>query len=90
MSHTPGPWTLTAEGESVHDVHGFIAHIKGRTVDELRANARLIAAAPKLLAALKAWLTATMFIVSKGNQPALEALYKQSEAALDAAEGRTG
>jgi Asp/Glu/hydantoin racemase len=58
--HTPGPWTqgddnpLSIYGKytNVATVHG--THATGaRTEEEARANARLIAAAPDLLAALQ-------------------------------------
>ena len=57
MSHTPGPWTQdeygsvkTPSGETLL-VEGVA--LAGRSTEETRANARLIAAAPDLLAALK-------------------------------------
>lgn len=50
---TPGPWT--AAGESVLAKEGLIAtsHVIDGTRATLDANARLIAAAPKLLEALE-------------------------------------
>ena len=53
--HTPGPWTMhpTATGAKIRDAHTyFIAGVGQRSVgyDETLANARLIAAAPELLA----------------------------------------
>lgn len=56
MKHTPGPWTATERGEFVNAPNGRdICHIYGqRTLGEDKANARLIAAAPDLLAALQA------------------------------------
>jgi hypothetical protein len=58
MSHTPGPWTCE-EGEVLGgDGDVFIAEIVGRgrpcaveNPNEVEANARLMAAAPDLLAA---------------------------------------
>ena len=66
MSHTPGPWEVygnSDEGLSVRSsaIPGavcFMAWIFQDTKGEGEANARLIAAAPDLLAALKALLTA--------------------------------
>lgn len=53
--HTPGPWDV--QGDTYVTVNSLIiAHCKqaGRTsLDEAMANARLIAAAPDLLAALE-------------------------------------
>jgi len=56
-SHTPGPWI--AEGKTVKAIsHGKrfkVARIDGRQITEQgnEANARLVAAAPELLAALR-------------------------------------
>ncbi len=62
MSHTPGPWKIDTESEtscckryiqsSAGEYIGEISSDSGET--ETVANARLIAAAPKLLEALKA------------------------------------
>lgn len=59
-THTPGPWTIDAEGNVVvdGDARATIAWVSSpdsfENGDEpMMANARLIAAAPKLLAALK-------------------------------------
>ncbi|MCK9525969.1 MAG: hypothetical protein M0R49_08580 [Limnochordia bacterium] len=58
MNHTPGPWT-TKEGKVTSNYGSVaslnIAHAKGfaPTEEEKRANARLIAAAPEMLEALK-------------------------------------
>jgi len=58
MKHTSGPWVLGTRDHSTYDITGpkgslpYIAHVpSGR--DNRSANARLIAAAPDLLAALK-------------------------------------
>jgi len=62
MKHTPGPWTIEADAEKagrhpLHDNRHVVA--QSGTVCDLRdqpaqaADARLIAAAPDLLAALK-------------------------------------
>ena len=53
--HTPGPWTI--EGETLVIGRGlFVCKMSTNTMAALerRANARLIAAAPELLEALKA------------------------------------
>lgn len=64
MRHTPGPWEAVGLTErfdlftvmhTVGDIRGFIASVHMKmTADERVANAHLIAAAPDLLAALKA------------------------------------
>lgn len=57
MSHTPGPWKLDgflivdARGEEVLDLGGYSTLMAGRLKNP--ADARLIAAAPEMLAALK-------------------------------------
>jgi hypothetical protein len=69
MTHTPGPWLLTGHTvyalDEVGQTNRFSCNMQagysyyGRTVkervsnDELTANARLIAAAPELLEALR-------------------------------------
>jgi hypothetical protein len=69
--HTPGPWRTTRKlgysghaaaeyyiyAENTNDGRSLaVAHIKKSTVQPMEANARLIAAAPDLLAALQALL----------------------------------
>lgn len=64
--HTPGPWKFSrplkvggfkSDGYQIFDdTHGLIAEIPTGTshdLEEVQANARLIAAAPELLMALK-------------------------------------
>ena len=57
MSHTPGPWWVDGpdEGIEVHDTFGRTASVWGDQDDnsEAWANARLIAAAPDMLDALR-------------------------------------
>lgn len=59
MSHTPGPWTVTQRHVGVHRMH-YIIFAGGKKLTDWvgdydgEANACLIAAAPDLLAALKA------------------------------------
>jgi hypothetical protein len=65
-THTPGPWhlnTLETVLYSVHANRGCVAEISRGTMNEvpaneIEANARLIAAAPELLAALEALIDA--------------------------------
>jgi hypothetical protein len=55
--HTPGPWFVTPDGAAVYEKDGFgyraetICGLPSRS-DSRAANARLIAAAPDLLATL--------------------------------------
>ena len=54
---TPGPWALDRWGAVCHANKQLVVvegvALSGRSTDETRANARLIAAAPELLDALK-------------------------------------
>lgn len=54
--YTLGPWEFKVINRAfeVHSRFGLIAEPCGRSVSETKANARLIAAAPELLEALKA------------------------------------
>ena len=56
--HTPGPWKLTCASRAVTspsgwDIARMPVHTGPITIDDMTANARLIAAAPELLAALQ-------------------------------------
>lgn len=60
MSHTPGPWEIHPYADNEGDIHGGDGKLvcmmrEGDTApeDDWSADARLIAAAPELLAALK-------------------------------------
>lgn len=54
-THTPGPWSVSCSGNDVENVSG--AGVCALYADETaEANARLIAAAPDLLAAAEAML----------------------------------
>lgn len=56
MKHTPGPWMLEASGIRVLTAPGrspIDMGFSGLTQEHDKANARLIVAAPELLAALK-------------------------------------
>ena len=54
--HTPGPWKITSLEFIDDSLGGGIARVysrQTRSLEELEANARLIAAAPEMLEALK-------------------------------------
>ena len=55
MAHTPGPWT-TDDGMNLTGQGGVLIGELNPFVDECDDNARLIAAAPDLLAALESVL----------------------------------
>jgi len=72
--HTPGPWTVDPDdrpnmewNNHIYAANGlavcFMAHSDGKDVDADEANARLIAAAPDMLAALRAFV----LILDKGS-----------------------
>jgi len=69
MEHTPGPWTIRyrAAGASIigTDEHGTLAKVqmhrsKTSNLTEMKANSRLIAAAPEMYDALKNALQALL------------------------------
>ncbi len=71
-NHTPGPWYIDADepeakGIPITNGAGFIADVGtlGPSDDEDRANARLVAAAPDLLAALEE-VTTELFWMDHG------------------------
>ena len=91
--HTPGPWETPGEdgGERVicyQDSTGkrrTLAHVyDGEEFGSMEANARLIAAAPELLAALQRSLN---WLSSYSGDGALGA-YEQARAAIAKASGR--
>jgi hypothetical protein len=87
-SHTPGPWEN--DRQTVYSVNGVheqeIAEVYGNADGNAEANARLIAAAPELLEALKRITDAI-----EGTEPSqhvLDCLYKVAIKAIAKAEGR--
>ena len=86
--HTPGPWTVTNSGLSIkssgHSIHDRIADVyhseKSAEID--RANARLIAAAPELLEALKGTLAMLELLNAPGTNDPIEARVFQARAAI--------
>lgn len=59
--HTPGPWEIipgertSGWGDCIAAYDKIVASMRGRRSAERDANARLIAVAPKMLEALRAW-----------------------------------
>ncbi len=97
MPHTPGPWMTKRAAVQTDGAYDFavvtettdiIAETFGRsgvaTYHDAEANARLIAAAPELLAALKAAREFGLDDFKSGEQP----IYEQMDAAIAKAEGR--
>ncbi len=95
MAHTPGPWTILpnrvcvigpcAEDEGGSALVAMCAAAR-RDNDECAANARLIAAAPELLAALEELLAFSADVVSSPNTT-LGRLHNAAEAAVARAKG---
>jgi hypothetical protein len=54
--HTPGPWIVDAYGDVTANGEDVAHVVSYYGVDECIANARLIAAAPEMLAALRGFL----------------------------------
>jgi hypothetical protein len=88
-THTPGPWNYSGPcdiGRDNYSIYawGPLAYSGGPSDlgDAAEANARLIAAAPELLAALKEW---TSIAVNSGLEGCDEIL-EQAEAAIVKAE----
>lgn len=77
--HTPGPWTIRPYNfDAVRDAQGIfsagcripICHsIMGNDLGQADANARLIAAAPELLAALQRALDAIEYYHAREGSP---------------------
>ncbi len=99
MEHTPGPWYPQDDIEGnpgVRAKSGFIcfaphvAHYPGQDrryqeeIEERKANAALIAAAPDLLTALRAIIDYD----GKDGVPGIEALCELGRAAIAKAEGK--
>lgn len=86
--HTPSPWIDNGEGHIVHR-SGDIA----RVVSDNKADARLLAAAPDLLAALKQLLDAAGYGwsiangIGKDEWQRRSAIVGQAEAAITKATG---
>lgn len=91
MKHTPGPWKVWTHPRNENEV--YVDGANGRSVcyvihddderKEQKADAVLIAAAPDLLEALKAYQEANR--VSNDSQAEL---YEMAEAAIAKAEGK--
>jgi len=102
--HTPGPWRISAESQSIVEqdnqaigsklglliatAHGYTDSGYFPDDDEGVANARLIAAAPELLEALKIFLNEfNDFEVMKRTPIAYHKVVKAAHAAIAKAEG---
>ena len=82
-THTPGPWQYVDDGPTNYLINGPDTPV-GEAGRE--ANARLMAAAPDLLEALRAVVRDIAF--ESGNRPHNTALHA-AEAAIEKAEAKT-
>lgn len=83
--HTPGPWTVGDSLLIYDDDAREVAIPSGRTEENLKANAHLIAAAPKLLAALDDLLNFEG--LNCPNEEDLKNAYRAGRAAIAKAKG---
>ena len=96
-THTPGPWAFKMTGWQTNPAAvysprrpGAVACIPARTsvpLDEQSANARLIAAAPELLAALEsaqAWIARAGYT----DRDKWQSVQEQARAAIAKAKGK--
>lgn len=97
--HTPGPWTVGGSHDCIIEANNgktMVAECVGpltdteKTYDQLRvdaqANARLIAAAPELLAALKSVIAIGRLLYDMDCGPQGAECIEKAEAAIEKAE----
>ena len=88
MAHTPGPWKVDKSGFNVIRSTAPITIAMTQPSTHMKANARLIAAAPELLEALK-----TLDNIERGMQgwheDAKANVWARARAAIAKAEGRS-
>jgi hypothetical protein len=82
--HTPGPWIVcdSAEIAQANPPHKIVVQFSQRWTKQEKANARLISAAPDMLAALRVMLVhakTTGGIYTDGGVAMLEAVIQQAE-----------
>ncbi len=87
--HTPGPWTHGPESRDIcgPDDESVASAATWRPESEEVANARLIAAAPELLAALETLLTAVDDAVDVEAQASWQGAATDAEIAIAKAKG---
>lgn len=92
MTHTPGPWATTASGIAFSGSAGFDFEPWGNTAPISQADARLIAAAPDLLAALRDLYEHCAMVHKRwgdgSNDTEASAAIRAGQAAIAKAEGR--
>ena len=87
---TPGPWRTTEifDVRDCTEENRFVASVFGRGIEQKKANADLIAAAPELLEALKAIQVSYKTLCSVGSHAGFDACAAQIASAIAKAEGR--
>lgn len=92
MSHTPGPWHVSDEGGAKLEIHSEIGtvatvHGGGNRDDETLPNARLLAAAPDLLAVLEALASVAVWDDDYTTREEFEPISAKVDAAIKKARG---
>lgn len=95
VKHTPGPWKVGSVVNGIESYriniagedHHHVAKVSSRSDDEIKANATLIAAAPELLEACKAYAD-KYFSRAKGDLERLTPEARQILNAIAKAENR--
>ena len=87
--HTPGPWCLSPAGTHVRRTrHGFnICTVNDLLDEEAEGNARIIAAAPELLEALR-WCVNEIDMRCEAAIPSVRQALTAARSAIAKAEGR--
>jgi hypothetical protein len=97
--HTPGPWIVDVAQDSDGTIHSvdvreaayglFVAAVEAHTDEhaDVMANARLIAAAPDLLAALRA-IEAMPMTLQGDDWHCIQRMQQEASAAIARAEGK--
>ena len=91
-AHTPGPWNCNRSSASGYDIvcsensptDVCVISRRDKTTGEIDANARLIAAAPDLIEALRAVVATEIYLP---DHPQRQAAYRNARAAIAKAEG---
>jgi hypothetical protein len=90
VKHTPGPWSFSGQGDfsAIESDEREIAHVfypEDMLSDEHKANTRLIAAAPELLASLTAcveWLDVFLEVTYGDDTKTVKAIIDNAKAAI--------
>ncbi|MEE9149944.1 MAG: hypothetical protein V3U27_21410 [Candidatus Tectomicrobia bacterium] len=90
MTHTPGPWMTIPPDRCIYHADGKrVVAVAQHDFTEIEANARLIASAPALLAALESFTYSYDDDAAGDLQIRMEAIIEQARAAITDAKGET-